>query len=892
MSDARKPRLIAAALAVVRVIGVIVPRRDRSAWRREWESEILNGHLALERERRSTWREHMPLTRRALGSVLDAAWLRRQFTRDSEVVQDLRHIARIGRRSPAMMGLVVAVLAMGIGATTAVFSAVEAMFLRPLPYANADRIVMLWQRSQTDAAADEDVAPANYLDWRAQLTTGFEALAAAEPFSRDYTDAGEPEIFAGARVTEGFFDVLRVEPRLGRLFTADDYRLRRNVVVLSTGIWQRRFGGDPGVIGRQVRLDGEPFEIVGVLPAAFEPRVLAPALDTYTPKTTIEEYETRSRGGGYWHVVGRLRPGTALPQAQAELDAVSAKLAAAYPRTNKDTRAWAMPLRTHLAGGLDRIVLLLGVGAMLILVLACTTVANLLLGLLAARLREFAVRTALGADRARLVRQVLTESAAIAGTAVMGGIGISWSMVTLIRAASPPTSPVIGVATINLTVLAFAIVAGLVAAMVSAMLPILAVTRVNVTPALRGMLASRTASAAPRQARSALVVVQISLALILLIASGLLVRSLVRLLAVDPGLATRHLVAAQVFAYDRNETAAKRIAFFAETLARIQTLPGVEAAGAASTVPFVKADIDVESPLTVVGRPAANDAEAPRVFLTTATAGYFRAAGIPLRRGRVFDDDATLASRIVAVVNETAVTRHFANEDPIGKLIEVVDYGRRKQAEIVGVVGDVRYGGLEGRPRAEVFLPHRQSPQAAMTYVVRTTVDPSAMISSIKQRVWSVDPLQTFYDVGAVEDMIQASLRPRVLALRLVLLLSAVGIVLALAGTYGAVASVIRRRTPEFAVRVALGATGSDIRRLIFLYGLRLTAAGIGIGLLATVPLTRLMETFLFGVSPTDPATFLAVPAVLAVAVLVAAYFPAQRASQIDPVKALGESEI
>ncbi|HEY7475588.1 MAG TPA: ABC transporter permease [Vicinamibacterales bacterium] len=888
----RLPRLIAAALAVVRVFGVIVPRRDRGAWRREWESEILNGHMMLERERRSTWRAQMPLTRRAFGSFIDAAWLRRQFTRDSELAQDLRHIARIGARSPVMMGLVVVVLALGIGATTAVFSAVEAMFLRPLPYANSDRIVMLWQRTQTGAAADEDVAPANFLDWRTQLTTGFEAVAGAEPFSRDYTDAGEPEIFAGARVTEGFFDVLRVEPRLGRLFTADDYRLRRNVVVLSSGVWQRRFGGDTGIVGRQIRLDGEPFEVVGVLPAAFEPRVLAPVLDTYTPKNTIEEYELRSRGGGYWHVVARLRPGTTLAQSQAELDAVSAKLAAAYPRTNKDIRGFVMPLRTHLAGGLDRIVMLLGVGAALILVLACTTVANLLFSLLAARLREFAVRTALGADRARLVRQVLTESAVIAGVAVAGGIALTWSMVTLIRTASPPTSPVIGVASINLTVLAFAIVAGAIAAMASATLPILALTRANVTPALRGTLASRTESAAPRQARSALVVVQISLALILLIASGLLVRSLARLLAVDPGLSTRQLVAAQVFAYDRNETAAKRIAFFAETLSRISALPGVEAAGAASTVPFVKADIDIESPLTIAGRPPVGDADAPRVFLTSATPGYFHAAGIPLRRGRVFDDDATLDSRIVVVINETAARRHFPGEEPIGKSVEVIDYGRRKQAEIIGVVGDVRYGGLEGRPRAEVFLPHRQSPQAAMTYVVRTAVDPASMISSIKQRVWSVDPLQTFYDVGAVEDMIQASLRPRVLALRLVLMLSAVGIVLALAGTYGAVASVIRRRTSEFGVRVALGATGSDIRRLIVLYGLRLTAAGIGIGLLATVPLTRLMATFLFGVSPTDPATFLALSAILATAVLVAAYFPAQRASRIDAVKALRESGI
>jgi putative ABC transport system permease protein len=878
---------------VVRLFGVIVPRRDRPAWRREWESEILNHQLTLEREQRSTWRSQMPVTRRALGSVLDAAWLRRQFTRDSEVVQDLRHITRIGARSPLLLGLAVGVLALGIGATTAVFSAVEAIFLRPLPYADADRIVMLWQKTQQTAAADDEVAPANFLDWRTQLTSGFEIVAAAEPFSRDYIGAGEPEIFAGARVTEGFFDVFRVEPLHGRLFTQDDYRQRRNVVILSAAVWQRRFGGDPGVVGRQVRLDADSFEVVGVLPASFQPRVLAPELDTFTPKHTIEDYELRSRGGGYWQVAAKLRPGTAPAQAQAELDSVSAKLAAAHPRTNADMRGSIMPLRTHLAGGLDRTVLLLGAGAALILTLACTTVANLLFSLLAARLREFAVRTALGADRSRLVRQVLTESAAIAFAAVAGGIAISWAMVTLVRAASPPASPVIGVAAINPTVIAFAAAAGIIAAMASALLPILAVTRANVTPALRGSLAARTAGAGPRQARSALVVVQISLALVLLIASGLLVRSLARLVAVDPGLATKNLVAAQVFAYDRNETAAKRIAFFAETLSRVRAIPGVDAAGAASTVPFVKADIDMETPLTVVGRPPADETEAPRVFLTVATPGYFKAAGIPLRRGRIFDDDATLASQFVVLINDTAARRHFAGEDPIGRFIEVVDYGsRRKRAEIIGTVGDLRYGGLESQPRPEVFLAHRQSPQATMTYVVRTAVDPASMIASIKQRVWSVDPLQTFYDAGAVEDMVAASLRPRVLALRLVLLLAAVGIVLALAGTYGAVASVIRRRTSEFGVRVALGATGSDIRRLIVRYGLRLAAAGILTGFVATMPLVRVMETFLFEVSPTDPATFAGVAAALAAAVLVAAYFPARRAAKIDPVKALRQTEI
>jgi putative ABC transport system permease protein len=887
MRRRRLPLFISLALAVVRVVALIVPARDRSSWRREWESEILHGHVTLEHESRSGWREQMPLTRRALGSIVDAAWIRRQFTRDSEFVHDLRHITRIFGRSRAMISLVIAILAIGIGATTAVFSAVEAIFLRPLPYADADRIVMLWQRSQKAAGVNDDVAPANFVDWRAQLTSGFEMVAAAEPFSRDYTGGGEPEIFTGARVTDGFFHVLQVEPQLGRLLTSDDYRQRRDVVVLSDGIWKRRFGADPGVIGGVVRLDGQPFEIVGILPPSFQPRILDPSIDTWTPKFVIEDYETRSRGGGYWQVVAKLRPGTSSAQAQAELDAVSAKLAAAYPRTNNDVRAGTMPLRMHLAGGLDRTILLLGIGTALILVLACATVANLLFGLLSARMREFAVRAALGARRARLVRQVLTESAAIAFVAVMGAIGVSWGMVSLIRASSPAASPVLSVTGLNWTVLAFAIVAGMFAAMLSAALPVLAVTRADVTPALHGSLSSRSASAAPRQARSALVVVQIALALMLLIASGLLVRSLTRLLAVDPGLSTRQLVALQVFAYDRNDTAAKSIAFFAETLTRIQALPGAEAVGAASTLPFLKADLNIETPLVIVGRPAPSDADAPRAFLTSATPGYFRAARVPLRRGRVFDEDATLTSTIVALINETAARRYWPDEEPIGQQIEVVDHGRRKAAEIIGIVGDLRYGGLEGEPRPEVFLPHKQSPTPAMTYVVRTSIDPAAMVAAIKKQVWSVDPLQTFYDAGAVDDMIDASLRPRMLALRLVLLLSGIGVALALAGTYGAVASVIRRRTAEFGVRLALGASGSDIRRLILMYGARLSAAGILIGVVASLPLARLMATFLFGVSPTDPVTFLLISALLAAAVLVASYIPARRAARVDLVGVL-----
>ena len=871
------------ALALVRLASRLVPRREREAWRREWEAEIIHGHLALANDGRTSWRDQMSLARRASGSLADAAWLRRQFTTDSDVVHDLRHTLRLYRRSPGMVGLVIAVLAVGIGATTAVFSGVDAMLLRPVPFADARRLLTIWQQSPESDKAD--VAPANFVDWRARATE-FAALAAAEPFSRDYTGGTEPEILPGARVTEGFFEVLRAEPAHGRLFSADDYRLNRSVAVISHGLWQRRFGADPAMIGRSVRLDEVPFEVVGILPSNFEPKILGGRLDVWTPKLALEEYEKQSRTGGYWHVVGRVNPESTAERAQLDLDRISAQLSREHPRTNTDVRARAIPMRTHLADGAERPLLLLGLGAAFILLLALGSVVNLQLSLLTARLQEFAVRTALGAGRARLVRQVFVESVAIAGVAVALGIALAAGLLAIVRAVSPDALAVTGGAELNLTVLTFAAMLGLIAATLAAVLPVLTILRSDVSTTARATLGSR-GQVPMLYGRSALVVVQIALAVVLLVSAGLLGRSFIRLLGVDAGLDTRHLVAAQVFAYDRNDTAAKRTAFFANTIDRIAALPGVERAGAASTVPFLKADIDIGSPLVVHGRPPVAGTEAPRIFLTQATPGYFAAAGISIRRGRAFTADDRLEARPVGLVNESAARLHWPGEDPVGRTVEITDVGRQKTVEIVGIVADLRYGGLEGVSRPELFLPHAQSPSAAMTYVVRTSIDAGVMVEAIKRAVWSVDPLQTFYDVGAVADMIRTSLRPRIFALRLVSIFAAVGLLLAIAGSYGAVAWAMRRRTAEFGVRLALGAQRADIRRHMLGYAAKLAIAGVAIGVAGALALGRTLRSFLFQVEATDPLTLAVVAGLLLGAVFSAAVLPARRASRIDPVAAL-----
>jgi len=385
--------------------------------------------------------------------------------------------------------------------------------------------------------------------------------------------------------------------------------------------------------------------------------------------------------------------------------------------------------------------------------------------------------------------------------------------------------------------------------------------------------------------RSALVVVQISLALVLLVSAGLLARSFVKLLGVDAGLTPKHLLALQVFAYDRNETAAKRTQFFADTIARMRALPGVESVGAAGTVPFLKADLDISSGLVIHSRPTAPDA-VPRVFLTAATPGYFPTAGIAIRHGRDFAPTDTMQSRLVAIVNEIAARRYWPGADPVGSTIEVMDYGRKKTLEVVGVSADLRYGGLDGSSRPEVFIPHAQSPSAAMTYVVRTRGD-TVTINALKQAVWAVDPLQTFYDAGAVPDMIRASLRPRLFVLQLALFFASIGFVLAIAGAYGAVSWAVRRRTAEFGVRMALGATGADIRRHMLAYGTRLAVIGLGVGLLGALLLGELLRASLFEVSAFDPLTLASIAAGVFLTVLAAAAIPARRASRIDPTIAL-----
>ena len=698
---------------IVRAFSALVPRPWRADWRTEWEAEFRHRHTSLDRHTLLDWRHNMDLVRRAFGAFPDAAWLRRQFTADSEVIHDVRHGFRMLRKSPTFTAAAVVTLALGIGGTVSIATLLDTLFFRGLPYDDADRIVTVWQRPTTGER--DDVAPANFLDWK-ERSRSFEQLAAAIPYSYDYTGAGEPEVFFGAQVTEGFWDALGVKPALGRAFLAEEHLSGgRPVAIITYGLWQRRFGGDPSIVNRAISLDGEPRTVVGVLPADFKPQLLARPGERslWTPKV-VQEHEKRTRGSAWWNVVARLRPGVSREDAQAEMASIAAALAREYPSTNEQVGVEIVSLREHLMGDVKLPLLVMLGAVVLVLAIGCANVASLLLARGMQREREFAIRSALGAGRARLVRQLVVESLLLSVIAAAAGIGLAQWLIGAIVALAPAGVVRLHDAVIDGRILLFAGLLTSVTAITFGVLPALQFSRPG-----RDAIRERQAAAPRGGFRRVLVAAEVALAVVLLTSAGLLLRSLERLLAVDPGFSPRNTIALQVFAHDRNGTPDRTRAFFKSTIDRMKALPGVDAAGAASAMPFASANINIKSGLEVIGRERKSAADQRQVYVTIATPGYFRAMSIPLREGRLIEDtDGEKAPR-VALVSDSLRRREWPGESPIGRRIRVRWHGKPLEAEVVGVINQIRHEGLDSAPRAEVFLPLEQAPFASMTYVVR-----------------------------------------------------------------------------------------------------------------------------------------------------------------------------
>jgi putative ABC transport system permease protein len=876
------------SLALLRLFARLVPGREREAWLQEWESELHARRSRLAACDALTPKQEVDMFRRVVGSFHDAAWLRRQFTHDADLIHDLRYGARLLRRSPAFALLTVTVLGLGIGATTAVFSVVDALLVRQLQYRDPERIVLLFEAAATNRTVLDAVAPANVIDWQEQARS-VELMAAVEPYGFTYTGGTEPQSLPAARVTKGFFEVFGLEPLYGRTFTPEEYTAGRNqVVVLSYGTWAQRFGADPGIVGRAIRLNGQPHIVVGVMPATFAPRLLVTFNErgVWSPKVWSDS-DRQLRGARFYNVVAKLRPGLTMQQAQSELDGIAEGLSKQHPRTNTGQTVQIVSLRDHLAGDLRASIGLLAGAVALLLIIAMANTANLLMVRAAARAREIAVRMAIGADWGRLMRQLLAETLLLAGFGCLLGLLVAHGATRVIVSLAPPDIPALATIGVNGRVLLFSSALTCIVALLIGVFPAWRAIGIRSSASLTHLAAGDTRVAPRQRGRAAFVVAELALALTLLAGGGLLLRSFSSLLSMSPGFTAEGVAALQVFARGGNRTPAQRAVLFQQIIDGMGALPQVRAAGAASVMPFLDTTSGTSTSVVIEGRAAPASGDEPSAFITVATPGYCPVMRIPVLEGRIFTEHDNADRPPVAVVSRTFAQRHWRESSPIGQRIRFRAQGAQVTAEIVGVVGDVRHDALDRPPSQEVFLPHAQVPFSEMTFVARTTGDPNLALTALKSQVYAAAPNQAVYRTATLQDLVASSLNDRRFLLTLVLAFALLAVGLAATGVYGVMSVVSTQRTREFGLRLALGASRGEILRMVMREGAEITLLGIGIGLGSALIIGQLLRSFLFGIEPSDPWTLAGVCMALGVVAAIACLLPALRATRVSPLVAL-----
>lgn len=883
----KRPLSTRFGLSVIGALSRVIPKNRRDEWRLEWEAEILHLTARLTgKEQRMKLGDQIDLLRRIGGALPDAAWVRRQLGPDADLLRDLRHGLRGLLRDRGFAVAATGVLALGLGAATALFALTDGLLLRPLPYPQADRVVTLFQVNELTTARGP-VAPANFIDWR-DRSRSFSHIAAAIPYSYDYEGGEEPEVLFSARVTEGFFDVFGVQPLLGRLFLPDDHKPGSSrVCLIGERLWRERFAADPRVVGRILALDGAPFEVIGVLPRAFEPAAVGSApgrRDLWAPHI-IADHERRIRGSAWWGAAARLAPGVTLLSAQAELDTISKALSNEHPRTNQGLRVGLLSLSEHLTGTVrPALGLMLGAVGLLVMIV-WANVAGLLLARGVRREKEFAIRASLGAGRGRLLRQLLSETLLVSAT----GGAMAWAVAHLVLntliALSPVDIPRLDQVAVDSRSLGFLFAMTVWTAVACGLTPALRLSRprrqADLHQSLRG-----GAFSTPSRLRNGLVVAEVALALLLLVASGLVTRSLARILDVDPGFRPEGVATLQVFAGDRNETPEKVRRFFDDTLEKMRALPGVTSAGAISRMPFMEANLDIRGGLRVVGEPEPEAGQEPQVSIAIASHGYFETMKIPLIEGRLFGRTDHAGSTPVMMVNETLARRYLPG-GAIGKSLSVKWQGQMRTAEVIGVTGGVRQERLEGAPEPEAFLLNAQTPFSSMSYVLRTSVSARAVIEPAKRAVWSVDPSQAFYRTATVDELVRKTVADRRFLSIVLSAFAGLALLLTASGLYGIMSVLAAERTREFGLRLALGAGRADLRRIVFRQGLRLVLPGVGLGLLGSGLGVQALRNVLFDISPFDPLTFAATSLSLLAVALLACMGPARRALSVDPSVAL-----
>jgi putative ABC transport system permease protein len=790
--------------------------------------------------------------------------------------QDLRYALRTLGRNRVFTFIAVLTLALGIGANTAIFSVVHGVVLRPLGFHEPERLVQLFGGSTVRGT----FSGPNFDDVRAEASS-FEMLTAFYRRARTLTGAGDPERVPVAGVTEGFFALLGRPPVLGREFTAEEMQPgRHRVAVLAHGFWQERFGGDVGVLGEAVLLDGEPYEVVGVAPPGFaypDGRAL------WVPLERDDMYA--ERGAVWLDVVGRLRPGAALAAAEAELDGITARLAAAYPDVNANLQLLARPLHDVAVGDVRRPLLILLAAVAFVLLIACANVANLLLARSATRAGELGLRVALGAGRARLVRQFLTESLVLALAGGAAGLLLAALGTRLLVALGPAWLPRLDQVGVDGTVAAFTLGVSLLAGVLFGLAPALQVARAD----LRALLAEHGRGLGGRgRGRSGLVVAQTALAVVLLVGAGLMLRSFARLVQVDAGFRAEQALAFPLALPEASYPGDPETrAFFAGFLERLEALPGVERAAAVLVGPMSGGAITIS--FGVAGREPLPPGQIQTLHVRSATPDYFGTAGIPVLRGRGLAATDDAGAPPVAVLNAAAVRTFFPDEDPLGRRIEMGwtrDEGS-VSGEVVGVVGDVRHFGLASDPVPEIYFPHAQLPLRGMTVVLRATGDPLALVPAVRAQLAAMDPALAPGAFATLEQTVRGSAAQPRFYLLLLGLFATVAVVLATIGIYGVTSFVVARRTREIGIRMALGADAAAVLRQVVGGSLALATAGIAAGLAGAAVVTRLLEGLLYGVGATDPWTYAAVALIFTAVAALAALVPARRAARVDPTTAL-----
>ncbi len=797
--------------------------------------------------------------------------------------QDLRHGGRLLLASPAFTVAALGALAIGIGANTAIFAVINTLLIQPLPYKDPDRLAIVWEHNLPRDRRNNVVSPGNYLHWREMNSVFSEMSIVSMTFRTAYTGDGEPEELTQQIVNATLFPMLGVNAALGRVFTPEDDRPNSNrFVLLSDRLWRRRFSADPNVINRSIRLSGDLFTIVGVMPPGFS--ILDKNVDLWVPIGFSAE--ARTPRGRWTMVIARLKDGVTFKQAQDDMTSVASQLTAMFPNFDTGWTARVVPLKEQLTGDVRPALLVLAGAVGLVLLIACANVANLLLARASTRHRELAVRAALGADRGRLIRQLLSESLLLSVVGGIAGLALAWWALRFLRTVVATNLPIqrLEFVGINGWVLLFACAAAVASGVLFGIIPAFTAAGVSLTDALREGGRTGTANRG-RRVRQGLVIFEMALALVLLVGAGLLARSFLSLMRVNPGFDPSQTITMKVTlpaASYQSDT--QIVGFFDRVFQRIDSLPGVQAAGGISFLPLN--GLGAATSFSIEGQEKPRAGEEPVSEVKVVTHDFFKAMGIPLLRGRLFDGRDTAPNTRRVIVSDGLVKKYFGDRDPIGRRI-VLSWNNQGPDEIIGVVGDIRSVSLESESRGASYLPPARFAYPFMSVAVRTSARGMGIVPSIVNAVHELDRNVPVSQIRPMSEVIAVSTTERRLTMVLLVAFSIVALALASVGIYGVISYSVTQRTQEIGIRMALGAQRRDLLRMVVGNAMVLAVLGIGLGAAGAFVLTRLMTKLLFNVEPQDPMTFTAVAVLLGAVAALASYIPGRRATRVDPVVAL-----